>query len=528
MGSDEARKGVRRIIRAKRATNPKVRGRYRRAVRAARLSTETPADATPAARRRRVAPWVFFVALLPVLLIAAVGAYAINVTVHTERTISKVQQQPLPRAPQVIATDMPAPTNTPNPLGTIAPLPTKTAIPPTEDPIAKVNFDRKDPLTIMLLGVDTREGDTDSRSDTIILIYIDPTNTDDTVHLLSVPRDLLVTMAGGFGQGKMADVYATGQINHYLESDAHPNVGGPALVRDTLEQNFRVQIDFYAQVDFNGFRTIVDAVGGVTVDNPYPFNDTDYPTEDYQYTRAFFPAGTMHLYGEEALAYARSRYADDDYARNARQQQVILGIRQQALQLNLLPKVTGLIDALGDSVRTDFPVRDQGLAFAKFGLGVKGSAIRQFTLTDLISVCGNCNGFYSIVNWQQARERAREFSPKENKDAIAAQANAGVNSSARVLVENGTNTGGVASRWAAALRQQGFGNTSFIDAPAGTKGSVPKTQILYFTPESAQTAQSLARTMGLDAAIARGDAPRPTDAGAADIVILVGDDARPP
>jgi len=542
---DESRRSIRRVLRAKRAISPKVRGQYRRSVHAARLRGEARppagtearplprAKAGAASQRRKVAPWVFVVALLPILLIAAVGAYAINILLHAERAISNAQTAPLPPRPTQVAilnapSNTPRPTNTPNALNTVVPLPTETVIPATVDPIAAVNFDRKDPLTIMLLGVDTREGDIDSRSDTILLMYVDPSNPDDTVHLLSVPRDLLVTMAGGLGQGKMADVYSTGQQNHYLESAEHPNVGGPALVRDTLEQNFRIQIDFYAQVDFNGFRKIVDTVGGVTVDNPYPFKDSQYPTEDYQFTRVYFPAGTMHLYGEEALQFARSRYGDDDYARNARQQQVILGIRQQALQLNLLSKATSLIDALGDSVRTDFPLKAQGLAFAKFGVGIKGSAIHQYSLTDLLGVCANCNGFYATIDWQKARDLAKQFSPKENKDFIAAQANGGLNKGATVVVENGTNTVGIASGWSATLQQQGFANASFIDAPAGTKGKVPKTQILYFAPENEKTAQSLARTMGLVTGTVSSTGTRPPEAGNADILILLGNDARGP
>ena len=86
----------------------------------------------------------------------------------------------------------------------------------------------------------------------------------------------------------MADVYANGEINEYVD----PTRGGIALVRDTIEQNFRIQIDYFAQVDFTGFRKIVDTFGGVTVDNPYPIKDNEYPTEDYQFTRVFFPAGT--------------------------------------------------------------------------------------------------------------------------------------------------------------------------------------------------------------------------------------------
>ncbi len=369
-------------------------GGYRRAVHAARVAEDAAGGpgAQPVGRtmfpkgdqrlqapQRRIAAWVFAVAALPVLLLAAVGVYALNLAVHTERAVGNIVQPSLPRGPQAAvatAAALPRPTNTPDALGTIAPLPTDPPLPPTApaptvDPIAAVHFDRKDPFTMMLIGVDAREGDTAPQSDTIILVYIDPSAPDDAVHMLSIPRDLRVTIAGGFGVGKMADVYALGASRHYLESASNPGQGGPALVRDTLEQNFRIQIDYYAQVDFGGFTKIVDAVGGVTVDNPYPIKDDEYPTPDYQFSRVFFPAGLLHLYGARALEFARTRHDDNDYARNARQQQVLLGIRQQALQLNLLTKATDLIDALGSTVKTDFPTQ-QWLPFAKFGTQLNG------------------------------------------------------------------------------------------------------------------------------------------------------------
>ncbi|MGI8857996.1 MAG: LCP family protein [Thermomicrobiales bacterium] len=528
-------------MRAKRAVSPKVRGQYRRMVHAARLSEDAKSGAESApressvrsrakaadttAQRRTVAPWVYLVAVLPMLLIAAVGAYTINVVRHTQRALDTIVQPTLPRGNSAGAvTGAPRPTNTANPLGTIEPIATDAPA-ATIDPIAAVHFDRKDPFTIMLIGVDAREGDTTPQSDTIILVYTDPSNPDDTVHMMSIPRDLRVTIAGGFGVGKMADVYATGAGNHYLEAGGHAGQGGSTLVRDTIEQNFRIQIDYYAQVDFGGLVKIVDAVGGVTVDNPYPFKDDEYPTPDYQYTRVFFPAGTMHLDGATALEFARSRHGDDDYGRNARQQQVLLGIRQQALQLNLLSKATDLIDAFGSTVKTDFPLKDQGLAFAKFGVGIKGSAIRQIGLNDLYGSTTINNVFYTTIDWTQARQRAKEFSPKENKDYIAAQANGGLNKDATIVVENATNRVGIASRMSNTLRQQGYANTSFIDAPVGTKGAVPKTQLLYFAASDAKTAQALAATLGLPAASINGKGKRPPGVASADIVILLGDDA---
>lgn len=547
MGMDnDARNRIRRAMLAKKATSPKVRGQYKRAVRAARLEQEAreqtefgPRSArvrsggptppvVPPPKRKRPARWVIALAALPILLIFAVGAYAINVVIHAERAANKIQTDPLQRGPQVIpATDIPRPTNTPNPLGTIEPLPTtnptaaaKTAPIPTELP--SINFDRKDPFTLLLLGVDTREGDTDpSRSDTIILAYVDPLLKH--VNLLSIPRDLLVTQAGGYGQAKMSDVYANGEVNKYVD----PTRGGIALVRDTIEQNFRIQIDYYAQVDFNGFTKIVDAFGGVTVDNPYPIKDDEYPTPDYQFTRVFFPAGIQHLYGAQALEFARTRHDDNDFQRNARQQQVLLGIRQQALQLNLLPKATGLIDTLGDSVRTDFP-RNQWIGFAKFGTDLQGNAIQQFTLTDLLQDTIINGGYYATVDWNKAIARAREFSPKENRDSIAAQANVGVNTNAKVIVENGTRNGGFANRWSATLQKQGYANASFIDAPAATKGNVAKTRILYFAPANQATALALAKTLGFNPDSVDGNAKVPPEAAGAEILILLGDDAKEP
>lgn len=541
---NDARKRIRRAMLAKKATSPKVRGQYKRAVRAARLEQEARAQPglippgarmppgvpappiVPPPKRKSPARWVILLAALPILLIFAVGAYALNVVIHAERAANKIAQPTLARGNSVVATDTPRPTNTPDARGVIATLPPTVKPTPISTEPPPINFDRKDPFTMLLLGVDTREGDTDpSRSDTIILAYVDP--LEKHVNMMSIPRDLLVTQAGGLGQAKMSDVYANGEIAKYVD----PTRGGIALVRDTIEQNFRIQIDFYAQVDFNGFRKIVDAFGGVTVDNPYPIKDDEYPTEDYQFTRVFFPAGIIHLYGEEALQFARTRHDDNDFQRNARQQQVILGIRQQALQLNLLTKATGLIDTLGDSVRTDFPrgsANSNWIGFAKFGMDLQGNAIQQFTLTDLLADTYINGGYYATVDWNKAIARAREFSPKENRDSIAAQANTGVNTKLKVVVENGTRNGGFANRWSASLQKQGYASASFIDAPPTVKGNVPKTKILFFAPDNEKTALALAKTLGLNPGSVDGKAKRLPEAGDAEIVILLGDDAKEP
>lgn len=345
------------------------------------------------------------------LLVIATGAYTLNLLVHTQHAVGKIAQPSI--AEIVHGTAAPSlpdlrPTTAPPAQGIPPPRPTA---PPAPTPLPPPDFARKDPFTVMLLGVeDQRNGPDDaSRSDTVILVSVDP--LEKRVHLLSIPRDLRVTQPGGRGPAKMADVYANGDALKYK------GVGGVAFVWETIEQNFQITIDYYVRANFAGFAKIVDTVGGVTVDTPYPIKDDAYPTTDFQFARVFFPAGTFHLDGAEALQYVRTRHDDNDYARNARQQQVILSIREQAQRLNLLSHATQLIDTLGDTFRTDLPT-DQWIGMAQFGIGLPRDAFQQFTLTDLLGDTTVNGIFYATVDWPQAVARAAEFSPKENYQAL--------------------------------------------------------------------------------------------------------------
>ena len=205
------------------------------------------------------------------------------------------------------------------------------------------DWDGTSRLTLLLLGVDKRENDY-ARSDTIILVNIDP--VEKTARMLSIPRDLKVIIPG-FGAHKINAAYAFG--------DANSNVpgGGPGLMMRTIETNFGINIDYFAEVDFNGFVKIVDTVGGVTLDVPYPIRDNEYPAPNNQYMRIYFPSGWQHMDGQRVLQYARTRHDDGDGRRSARQQQVLLALRQQALTLDLLKQAPTLISEVGDTVRTD-------------------------------------------------------------------------------------------------------------------------------------------------------------------------------
>lgn len=388
------------------------RGVHRARIAARRRSAQANRPLPPPPSwKRRIPAWVLLAAALPVLVLTAVGAYALTIVVHTQRAIGDISVPSVATIVHSAETSTPdlRPTNTRDTRGVVAPLPT-TPVTPTPLP---PQFNRKDPFTVMLLGVeDQRNGaDDSSRSDTIILAYIDPSVPH--VNLLSIPRDLRVTQPGGRGLAKMADVYANGDAIKYK------GVGGVAYVWDTIEQNFRLRIDYFVRANFDGFTKIVDTVSGVTVDNPYPIKDDSYPTPDFQYARVFFPAGIVHLDGAEALKYVRTRHDDSDFGRNMRQQQVILAIREQAKRLNLLSHATDLIDTLGQTFRTDL-LPDQWLGFAKFGTDLPSAALQQFTLVDLIRTATIGGIDYDLIDWPRAVARAREFSPKESKQALQA------------------------------------------------------------------------------------------------------------
>jgi LCP family protein required for cell wall assembly len=133
--------------------------------------------------------------------------------------------------------------------------------------------------------------------------------------------------------------------------------GGIGLLRRTIEKNFGIQVDHFGLLDFQCFRTAVDAVGGVTVNVPRAIVDPSYPTEDYGTRLVKFETGIQRMDGERALEYARTRSADSDFHRIQRQQLIIAAMRDQVLQLRTLPSVPTLLTGCRN-MRSDLGWRD--------------------------------------------------------------------------------------------------------------------------------------------------------------------------
>ena len=201
----------------------------------------------------------------------------------------------------------------------------------------------KERVNVILLGTDRRDNEPDvTRTDTILIVSIDPVSK--SAGVLSLPRDLWVNIPG----------YGFERINTAFEiGEYQKKGGGPALLRRTLEGLLGVPMHHYALVGFTGFRKVVDQLGGVVVDVERPFRDDEFPQGNYGTRRILFQAGLQRLDGEQALWYVRSRHADSDFGRNRRQRQFLLAVRQQALQLNMLPKAPAMLASVMDSVTTD-------------------------------------------------------------------------------------------------------------------------------------------------------------------------------
>ncbi|GAF65032.1 putative transcriptional regulator [Bacillus sp. TS-2] len=204
---------------------------------------------------------------------------------------------------------------------------------PLERPISdkrdkEVNMEDQDPLSILLTGVDSRGDNHTGRSDTIIVMTVNP--KEESVKMLSIPRDTRTELIGRGQQDKINHAYA---------------FGGIQMTVDTVENFLNIPIDHYASINMEGFKGLVDALGGVTVDNAFAF---DYGSHS-------FNEGEIYLSGEEALAFSRMRYDDPrgDFGRNDRQRQVVDAVIQEGAQFSSITRVGSILEAVGGSVRTD-------------------------------------------------------------------------------------------------------------------------------------------------------------------------------
>lgn len=201
----------------------------------------------------------------------------------------------------------------------------------------KVELQGKDPLSILLVGVDKRKGDS-GRTDSMIVATINP-NTN-TTKLLSIPRDMKTKIVSNSDPSK----------NRTTKINSAYAYGGIEMTIDTVENFLNIPIDYYVEVNMEGFKDIVNAVGGIDVDNKYKF-ELDGTT---------LSPGPQHLNGEKALQYARMRKEDPqgDFGRQERQKEVISKIIAKGTEFSTLTNYDDILEALQENVQTNLTLTD--------------------------------------------------------------------------------------------------------------------------------------------------------------------------
>lgn len=205
-----------------------------------------------------------------------------------------------------------------------------TQITLNNEAVNKDSLKKKQSISFLVLGVDEREGDR-GRSDTILVGAINPNNNEGI--LISVPRDLRVTIPTIEGKDKINHAYA---------------FGGTKLATETVENLFDLSINFVATTNMEGFSQLIDLVGGITVNNKYEFT----------YNGHLFAEGDIHLSSENALDYIKMRKDDPegDFGRQNRQKDVLNGLVNELSSSKTMLDLPSISTIIGNNLETNVQI----------------------------------------------------------------------------------------------------------------------------------------------------------------------------
>ena len=390
-----------------------------------------------------------------------------------------------------------------------------------------------DPFYMLLMGTDksaAREqstqyaGDT-FRSDSMILTRVDPQNK--KVTMVSMHRDTEIEIEG-YGLQKLNASYA---------------IGGPALAIKTVSQMAGVPISHYAEINFDGFEDVVDALGGVEVDVPMEINDDE--------AGGHVDAGEQTLSGEEALILCRSRHSYDEYGdgdryRAANQRLVLGAIAKKILSADPAT-MANTISALSQYITTDFKVGDI-VALATSMQGIDPSKDIYSAMEPTISEYKNDTWYeqLDVAAWNTMMGRVREGLPPTEADEVdelngtvlasvgdgkaAASDSEGVrgaNGTQRqtfgetrtgiVTIKNGNGINGVGAEALERIKPLGY----TADASNANSFSYEETVVVFDTPDQRVYAEELIDALGCGRAVQNTDGEYVYDG---DFLILIGSD----
>lgn len=380
-------------------------------------------------------------------------------------------------------------------------------------------------INVLVLGLDRRpqEDPGYTRTDTMIVVSINP--ADMSAAMISVPRDLEVPYKHD-GYTQRIRVNAVHVYGH--EKDVKGS--GPAAAKKVVSEVLGLPIHYFVRIDFQGFRRLIDEVGGITMEVANRLYDYEYPNDNYGYTKVEIDPGVQVMDGDTALKYARSRHSIDasqagDLNRAKRQQQVSVALKDKliATRWGLISdpiKLAALLDTLEDNVLLDITLSEL-VKLADLGRQIDTSNPRKISTM----VLGE-----PLIHYEDRPGNGFRFYPTNPsyegiRDAVAAFLDdpfvkSDIQSEGAIVrFENGTPQVGVASQLGFELRQNyGIETESPVNAD---RTDYQKTLIYDLSSDSKP------RTLEFIEKILQATATVPTElfpGETADIVVIIGQD----
>ena len=412
----------------------------------------------------------------------------------------------------------------PSEVSTASPSPEPSAVGSALPEVEIPPWNGTEQLNILLIGTDQRPNEGFYNTDTLIVVSIDPVSKQ--VAMFSLPRDTVdIPVPDGparrfFGrtyEGKVNSFFSTVRNREDLFPGTNKTRGYNGL-KALMGELYGLDVRYFVEVNFEGFKSVVDALGGVTINVQIPISDDRFPGEKGKLERVYIPSGIQHMDGAQALRYARSRHSSTDFDRGQRQQRVLLSMREQADPQELIPRLPELVQALKKAVRTDIPV-DQLDELLGLASQVDTKDIRSYVFAPPLYqdeiLSGDPRGYVIIPYVDKIRSAVRSAFTAD--PALEAQREKLAGEGATVWVLNGTSDRDRGALLAAYLEFEGLAASSPRQKPEGAVPSDTKV-VVYNGAETrlAETIAYLETTFGVKATQKDDPAIR------ADVTVTVG------
>jgi LCP family protein required for cell wall assembly len=284
-------------------------------------------------------------------------------------------------------------------------------------------------INILVLGVDETSPTDPRRSDTMILLSYNPKTN--KAYILSIPRDTMIKL----------DKYGTQKINA-----AYP-IGGPQLAMDMVSQLIGEPVDYYVKIGYEGFKQLVDDLGGVEMNVPVDMNYDDYAGNLHIHLKK----GVQLLDGEKALQLVRFRhgYAEQDLERVKVQREFLLAMFEKAKNPSTLLKINRILKTINQYVETNIPPVTM-LKYADYILKLDKENIKTATLP------GTPQYVNGIAYYITDPQEIQEFIANLDSNVDDKTNEVAVNKNIKIEVLNGGGIPGAAAKTADLLKQQGY------------------------------------------------------------------------